>query len=210
MGRPRNEDAKRSVLTMRVSDEVRSRLLLAAEGNGRSLSGEIEYRLEKSFGHGAAASQQTQAFLNLLGARIGDIEARYGASWLCDPKAWAAVKDATLREVDSHAPPADDWNDISSATRTLREEIQTAEYIINEIRELGMVPESGEPTAPTSPVSHHDVDFILARFHRLSLQQARIGQAQHQLEIAVAHQSGAIPPQRCDASEYPDSGGQEK
>lgn len=96
---------KRWILSMRTTNDGRQRLTDAAEANGRSLSEEIENRLERSFqkddlcgGFGNAA------FVDLMGAVIRDVEANAGLSWRHDKHTWEIVRDRIVAEIDRRLP----------------------------------------------------------------------------------------------------------
>lgn len=100
------EGRKRWILSIRTTAEGRDRLRKAADDNGRSLSDEIETRLQASFQrddtYGGFANA---AFVNLLGSLIRDAEAESGKPWRTDHATWSVVRDRILRSLDERAPP---------------------------------------------------------------------------------------------------------
>jgi uncharacterized protein (DUF1778 family) len=132
MGRPKSVDAKRSVLTMRVTDELQEKLVAAAAANNRSLSKEVENRLEGSFGDRPANQRTTDTFLDLIRAAIADVEVRADSSWLSDLTAWSIVKQAIMREVDLRAP-VQGASDLLAAAEALQLEFQTATELVGSL-----------------------------------------------------------------------------
>lgn len=99
------EGKKRWILSIRTTTEGRQRLRDAADEQGRSLSEEIENRLQVSFHRDDAyGGSANAAFVNLLGALIRDTEAETGKSWRTDRLTWEKVRDRIAREVDERAP----------------------------------------------------------------------------------------------------------
>jgi hypothetical protein len=125
MGRPKSVDAKRSVLTMRITDELQEKLVAAAAANNRSLSKEVENRLEGSFADRPVSQRTTDTFLDLIRAAIADVEVRADSTWLSDITAWSIVKQTIMREVDLRAPGLG-ARDLLAAAETLQMELQTA------------------------------------------------------------------------------------
>ncbi len=121
--RPRGPYAdKRRTLTTRITDRTRKRLDKAAQATGRSLSQEIEFRLEQSF-----AEEKTQSFVEavavrgvydsfgrediflvarLLSTAIQMIETRTGKIWMDDPEAHRQTQEAAIKVLDAFRPPA--------------------------------------------------------------------------------------------------------
>src|SRR5690349_5265821 len=91
------ESRKRNNLTMRLRDETRAALEERAAANGRSLSEEIEVRLEQSFDP-ALGGARTAALLRSLAA-IVELEG-YGDEWLDDRYAFNEVTDHWARSID--------------------------------------------------------------------------------------------------------------
>jgi hypothetical protein len=96
---------KRRTLTTRITDETRAALDAAAAANGRSLSQEIEFRLERSFaGERAYADMIQLAFggaepyglLQVFIAMARQQEARKG-----DGTSWTQDKETFIRAVDA-------------------------------------------------------------------------------------------------------------
>ena len=99
------EGRKRWILSIRTTAEGRERLLKAADHNGRSLSEEIETRLQLSFQRDDAyGGFANAAFVNLLGSLIRDAEAETGERWRADPATWRVARERILQAVDERAP----------------------------------------------------------------------------------------------------------
>lgn len=93
------------MLSIRTTADLKGRLETAAEDAGRSVTQEVESRLTRTLDQEeVVGGAVTAAFLNLLGARIRDLEVRTGKSWHSDRFTWGAVRDAVINELDNHAP----------------------------------------------------------------------------------------------------------
>ena len=96
---------KRHVLSIRTTEEGRSKLDDAAKFNGRSLSEEIDRRLEQSFVRDELVGGiYNTVFLHRLGATIRDIEASTGQEWTKNEFTWWAVKKAVLLALNERRP----------------------------------------------------------------------------------------------------------
>lgn len=131
MNRPKKADAKRSVLTMRIGERLRDQLTDAAGANNRSISKEVESRLQSSFGSSGSADRKTDAFLKLVRAAIEDVEERTGSSWLREPRTWSLVKQVIDRELQVRSPAPNNPGGIH-AFDALLGELQTAVWILDQ------------------------------------------------------------------------------
>jgi len=99
------EGKKRWILSIRTTADGRERLVKAADQSGRSLSEEIETRLQHSFErddiYGGSANA---AFVSVLGSLLREIETETGKSWRRDPSTWRAVREGLLKALDERAP----------------------------------------------------------------------------------------------------------
>ena len=86
------EGQERVPVTVRTSAALKTKLDAAAVQSGRSLTREIEARLEQSFGQEAGGhTSPANTFTHLVGAMIRDLEIRTGKSWLDDDEPWSEV-----------------------------------------------------------------------------------------------------------------------
>ena len=100
-----SEGRKRWILSMRTTNEGRERIKEAAEANGRSLSEEIENRLERSFQNDdRAGGFANAAFADLIGATIRDVEADTGLSWRSDQRTWQVAREMIVSQIDQRSP----------------------------------------------------------------------------------------------------------
>lgn len=100
---------KRHVLSIRTTEEGRLKLERAAKFNGRSMSEEIDRRLEQSFAKDERAGGIYNAiFLDRLAATIRDIEASTGQEWPKNEFTWWGVKRAILSALNEHRPASRD------------------------------------------------------------------------------------------------------
>jgi len=87
------------LFTVRSAPLLKERLTQASEANQRSLSQEIESRLERSFViEELEGGPKTAAMLRNIELAIYDLEKRVGHSWLVDRDTWSAAS-AIVREV---------------------------------------------------------------------------------------------------------------
>lgn len=87
-GRPRHhEEAKRCPLNMRTTPQLREKMAAAAAANGRSLSSEVEFRLERSFliDEMRLAIREEWAF---FGSGLNNYREMAVPQALIDPKEW--------------------------------------------------------------------------------------------------------------------------
>ena len=78
----------------------------AAEGNGRSVSKEIESRLERSFqSDEAMGGPKLHALFRMLAAAANLVEARMGKEWSEDTETFFAVKEAWRPIIEFAGPP---------------------------------------------------------------------------------------------------------
>lgn len=100
-----SEGRKRWILSMRTTNDGRERLKDASDANGRSLSEEIERRLERTFQlDDAAGGFANAAFVDLLGAVIRDVEAETGSPWRADQQTWQLMRERVIAEMDLRKP----------------------------------------------------------------------------------------------------------
>jgi hypothetical protein len=93
------------MLSIRTSNELREKLEGAVAHSGRTLTQEVEMRLERSFIRDEfTGSPQTSAFLDLLGAAIKEAEARLGGSWTADPDTWDEIAKLSRKLVNDRRP----------------------------------------------------------------------------------------------------------
>ena len=123
--RPRGPFAdKRKTLTTRITNKTRENLDAAAKATDRSLSQEIEFRLERSFLQDDADNRVREAVLEgiwtsfggiiifrtmrLMASMIQAIEQTTGKTWLKDPKTRNLVNSVFLEAVDQFWPAISD------------------------------------------------------------------------------------------------------
>jgi len=87
---------KRKNLTTRITEKTRSMLEAAASGTGRSLSQEIEFRLEQSLREDADrvrlyGGPDLDALFKQIAGAIGIIEQTRGKRWRQDQKTFMSV-----------------------------------------------------------------------------------------------------------------------
>lgn len=110
------KEGRRVPLSLRTTQAVRARLDVAAIKSGRSLTQEIEFRLEKSLEqddllklysslseyadrvHGVIGNGNTGNLLMKIAQAIAEVEAAQGTEW-CHPKADLSAYDMNLKDV---------------------------------------------------------------------------------------------------------------
>ncbi len=104
MGRPPLPPDKRRGASMgfRPTPTIRAELEKAARANGRSMSHEVEARLERSFVE--FGKEETFLVARLLANAIQTIEAVTGKNWMDDPEAHRQTQEACKIILDSFRP----------------------------------------------------------------------------------------------------------
>ncbi len=87
----------------RPTPTIRAKLEEAARANGRSMSHEVEARLERSFVE--FGKEETFLVARLLANTIHTIEAVTGKNWMDDPEAHRQTQEACKTILDSFRPP---------------------------------------------------------------------------------------------------------
>ncbi len=105
MGRPPLPPDKRRGASMgfRPTPTIRAELEEAARANGRSMSHEVEARLERSFVE--FGKEETFLVARLLANAIQTIEAVTGKNWMDDPEAHRQTQEACKNILDAFRPP---------------------------------------------------------------------------------------------------------
>ena len=111
-GRPRKPDSekRRNNVTIRMKDDLKRRLEEAADSQGRSLSEEIEFSLERRFLEEAAyGGKELNGLLMLMVGAAEIIQARTEKSWSSDWETSIAVQEAwkKLAAAAGPSPPAE-------------------------------------------------------------------------------------------------------
>lgn len=201
MGAPsKGEDTKRHVITMRVTTAGRDRLQKAAEASGRSLSQEIESRLELSFqADQLLGGPDTAKFLRAVGSLIASIEQEIPGeegspgeeSWYYRRMAWSALDAALGRIMEYIQPPID--LDLWDSNRDVVDELVRSAFAFDAAnKKLGGLLQAfpalphrtgSEPAAIVSEFERFEVEAGAAR--------AELDKAIHAFEAEVAPQHRA-------------------
>ncbi len=107
-------EGKRKTLSTRITPELRDKLEAASKASGRSLSQEIELRLDRSFEtdvqlHEAFGGEHLYALARMIAAILALIESTSGKTWKTDRQTFEEVKaviDKTLEALGPTAPTA--------------------------------------------------------------------------------------------------------
>lgn len=102
---------KRRTLTTKITESTRRSLEEAAAGTDRSLSQEIEFRLERSLDQDRQklqvfGSERNYRLLALLGMTIMIVEEKTGGLWTKDPRTFAEVQDVVGGFFEKFRPEA--------------------------------------------------------------------------------------------------------
>ena len=143
-GRPRKPDSekRRNNVTIRMKDDLKRRLEEDAYSQGRSLSEEIEFSLErKDLKEAGYGGKELNGLLMLMVGAAEIIQARTGKSWSSDWETWIAVRAA--------------WNKLAAATapRPPAEFIQHYEHGYETLQPPEL------PTSPSPPGGGQIVQF---------------------------------------------------
>lgn len=92
---------KQHVLTVRVTEELQQKIRQNAELSNRTITEELTLRLEQSLNRNAS---RTASFLNLIKAKIDDIELQTGQSWLEDQRTWQLLGEWLTAEMQARKP----------------------------------------------------------------------------------------------------------
>lgn len=107
--KPEGDEVKRSAVAVRTTPAIKARLAEAAQEAGRSVTQEIEARLEASMAYDQP--ERTPETIRLLGALAADIERAEkltGKRWHRDLRTWAMVREALAEgEIERQCPPYD-------------------------------------------------------------------------------------------------------
>lgn len=136
---PAGEKAKRGVIAVRATEEFRARIDAAAAASGRSMSQEIEARLEESFRIDDSLGGPEQAeILRIIQAVMDHVSRQFDRSWLEDGTAARIVASAVGRLFSTIATFANDSGelarlhrdtDVEQALRVYRDELREWEAI---------------------------------------------------------------------------------
>ena len=131
------DEGKRSVLNARITTSLRAKLEMAAAETGRSLSQEIELRLEDSFRdetaiHRAVGGKGGFDLLCALGVIATAVGRGFGTIWWRDPKMfaesrrmWDVIFDAVAKGLGESKPEKVSAEVDPRVIRTIVEEFQT-------------------------------------------------------------------------------------
>lgn len=98
-------ERKRWILSIRTNADGRQRLVESAESNARSLSEEIEWRLQKTYQvDDFVGGPANAAFIDLIGVSIREVEAATGSSWRTNASVWRLVREKIIAELDAREP----------------------------------------------------------------------------------------------------------
>ena len=104
--RTTNPERKAKMLSIRTSAEIRAKLEAASVASGRTLTQEVETRLEKSFNLDQyVGGSENSALAILIAALLGELEARTGKSWRLDCETWNLALKEVAGLLNKRRPP---------------------------------------------------------------------------------------------------------
>ena len=130
------DEGRRSVLNARITTSLRAKIEMAAAEAGRSLSHEIELRLEDSFRdetaiHRAVGGKSGFDLLYALGVTAATVGRGFGKIWWRDPemfdasrRLWGVIFDAVAKGLDESDPEKVSTEIDPRVIRTIAEELQ--------------------------------------------------------------------------------------
>lgn len=92
---------KQRVLTVRVTEELEQKIRQNAESSNHTITEELTLRLEQSLNRNAS---RTASFLNLVKAKIDDVELQTGHSWIEHDQSWRLLRDWLAEEMEARNP----------------------------------------------------------------------------------------------------------
>jgi hypothetical protein len=134
-GRPRkmDEDAKRAIINLRATQETKDELVRAGRRYGRSLSQEVEHRLELSLARERdAQSPSAAALVDMVRLAANRIEASTGKSWAEDADTWFQLELVIWRILQLNNPAPSATDDVELR----REALRAAERASESAREI--------------------------------------------------------------------------
>ncbi len=106
-GRVEVDSTRAAVITLRVTKAMRDRIKKAAESHGRSVSQELEIRLQNSFLADRSLGGAMQAdLLRDIQLVMDGASTALGKPWYCERVSWELVNDAVDFLISAHEPDA--------------------------------------------------------------------------------------------------------
>lgn len=138
-------ETKRSQIPVRTTPKARARLQDAAKAAGRSLTQEIEQRLERSLlEENALGGPRTASFFQAAAALIQRVEDTTKASWLDDFETWSAVHAVLPSLMEAWQPLPPNSPEAVSAAREKAQKEEKFGQAYDKLREaVGVVPTTG-------------------------------------------------------------------
>lgn len=121
--KPERDEIKRAAVAVRTTPTIKAKLEDAAREAGRSVTQEIEARLEASVG--LVATAESHDLLGQIAREIRRAEELTGKRWHKDLRTWAMVREALASgPIVQHCPPADRLaSDLTGDTAQLRQRL---------------------------------------------------------------------------------------
>jgi hypothetical protein len=166
--RPKRVDRRKTTST-RITPETRAYLEEGAAQSGRSLSQEIELRLERSFVAGTEAvrgvytsfgDMRTFIIMRMLASAISAIEAKVGSKWTEDPEAFEQVEIACLALLKVFGPKGS--VDLTEKTAAIIMEKTEGKYIGAEVATAIFTGWLEQMQSPNALLRHKEAEQALA------------------------------------------------
>jgi len=133
-------ETKRAQIPVRTTPANRARLTAAAKAAGRSLTQEIEQRIENSFStEDREGGPATHSLLNMLATEIALVESYAGKSWAEDVSTWSAVRTRVRAKFDDIRPPFVNSEKIAELSQKLSTLKTRATVFLDYLTEIGAI-----------------------------------------------------------------------
>jgi hypothetical protein len=133
-------EVKRAQIPVRTTPAVRDRLLASASANGRSLTQEIEQRLERSVAlDDLRGSPDTARLVEAIAGEVALVEQWTGKAWKADYPTYYAMTRGVRQVLGRFHPPLLNLEALMAATRDLREAQEERDTVRDQLTALGLL-----------------------------------------------------------------------
>jgi len=131
---------KRAQIPIRTTEEIREKLQAAADWAGRSLTQEIEQRLERSvIAEDELGGPKRTRFIRSLAARIDQAESATGKSWVVDVATYTAAVNLMEKEIEGQRPDYINAAAITAAFHDVKQSRKPIDASIGYLKAVGAV-----------------------------------------------------------------------
>lgn len=139
---PERDEAKRSAVAIRTTPKIKSALQDAADASGRSLTQEIEHRLERSIemDHHVRGDQLTARLIEAIAAELVMVARWTGKRWYDDEVTFYAGRHAIIDAYNRFAPPTANEDELNAAISRRLRLTKEADALRQRLEPLGALP----------------------------------------------------------------------